>query len=226
MPEQMPETGPIATQIEPATLNDAALLRLVTERRAEGLTALYDRHAPALLALARRILGSAGAEGDAEDIVQEVFVHVWNNASRYDASRSSVSTWLVLITRSRAIDRLRHRQVVDRVHEAAQREAGGLGSAGGGAAGDGAAAIAGPAYTSPEGSDAVLTRERRERVRRELDNLPPEQRQVLEMAFYQGLSQAEIAARADLPLGTVKTRTLLAMKKLRSALRSEIRQLL
>lgn len=223
MPEQMPETGPIATQIEPATLNDAALLRLVTERRAEGLSALYDRHAPALLALARRILGGAGAEGDAEDIVQEVFVHVWNNAARYDGSRSSVSTWLVLITRSRAIDRLRHRQVVDRVHEAAQRS---VGSLGGGAAGDGAAAGPGPAYTSPEGADAVLTRERRERVRRELDNLPPEQRQVLEMAFYQGLSQAEIAARADLPLGTVKTRTLLAMKKLRSALRSEIRQLL
>ena len=219
MPEQMPETGPIATQIEPATLNDAALLRLVTERRAEGLTALYDRHAPALLALARRVLGSAGAEGDAEDVVQEVFVHVWNNASRYDASRSSVSTGLVLITRSRSIDRLRHRQVVDRVHEAAQRDAG--------PAGDGGAnAGPGPAYTSPEGADAVLTRERRERVRRELDNLPPEQRQVLEMAFYQGLSQAEIASRADLPLGTVKTRTLLAMKKLRSALRSEIRQLL
>jgi RNA polymerase sigma-70 factor (ECF subfamily) len=219
MPEHMPETGPIATQIEPATLNDAALLRLVTERRAEGLTALYDRHAPALLALARRILGGAGAEGDAEDIVQEVFVHVWNNASRYDASRSSVSTWLVLITRSRAIDRLRHRQVVDRVHEAAQRDAGST-------SGDGTSAAPGPAHTSPEGADAVLTRERRERVRRELDNLPPEQRQVLEMAFYQGLSQAEIAARADLPLGTVKTRTLLAMKKLRSALRSEIRQLL
>lgn len=215
----MPES-PIATQSEPtAALNDAALLRHVTERRPEGLTALYDRHAPALLALARRILGAAGAEGDAEDIVQEVFVHVWNNASRYDASRSSVSTWLVLVTRSRSIDRLRHRQVVNRVHEAAQRDAG-YGPAGDGAAGSG------PGYTSPEGAEAVLTRERRERVRRELDNLPPEQRQVLELAFYQGLSQAEIAARADLPLGTVKTRTLLAMKKLRSALRSEIRQLL
>lgn len=222
----MPETGPIATQSEPTTaLNDAALLRLVTERRPEGLTALYDRHAPALLALARRILGGAGAEGDAEDIVQEVFVHLWNNASRYDASRSSVSTWLVLVARSRAIDRLRHRQVVDRVHEAAHRDVGG-GGGGGSAAGDGAGAGPGSGYTSPEGAEAVLTRERRERVQRELDNLPPEQRQVLEMAFYQGLSQAEIAARADLPLGTVKTRTLLAMKKLRSALRSEIRQLL
>lgn len=200
----MPETGSIAAQNDSA-VTDAALLRVVAERRPEGLATLYDRHAPQLLSLARRILGTAG---EAEDLVQEVFVHVWNSSSRYDPSRSSVSTWLVLITRSRAIDRLRHRQVVDRVHEAAHRDA--------------------PAdeHASPDGVESVLTRERRERVRRELENLPPEQRQVLEMAFYQGLSQAEIAARADLPLGTVKTRTLLAMKKLRSALRAEIRQLL
>ena len=202
----MPETGPIATQDgSTATIADGALLRLVAERRPEALAALHDRHAPHLLALARRILGGAG---EAEDVVQDVFIHVWNNASRYDPSRSSVSTWLVLITRSRAIDRLRHLQVVDRSHEAAHRDA------------------PPAAHASPEGTEAVFTRERRERVRRELENLPPEQRQVLEMAFYEGLSQAEIAARADLPLGTVKTRTLLAMKKLRSALRAEIRQLL
>jgi RNA polymerase sigma-70 factor (ECF subfamily) len=203
----MPETGPIATAQNgtTATAADGALLRLAAERRPEALAALYDRHAPHLLALARRVLGHAG---EAEDVVQEVFVHVWNHASRYDPSRSSVSTWLVLITRSRAIDRLRHRQVVDRSHEAAQRD------------------VPPENHASPEGVEAVLMRERRERVRRELENLPPEQRQVLEMAFYEGLSQTEIAARADLPLGTVKTRTLLAMKKLRSALRSEIRQLL
>lgn len=202
----MPETDSIETQnSSAATVTDGALLRLVAERQPEALTALYDRHAPHLLALARRILGTAG---EAEDVVQEVFVHVWNNSSRYDPSRSSVSTWLVLVTRSRAIDRLRHRQVVDRSHEAAHRD------------------VPPDEHASPEGVEAVLTRERRERVRRELENLPPEQRQVLEMAFYEGLSQTEIAARADLPLGTVKTRTLLAMKKLRSALRTEIRQLL
>jgi RNA polymerase sigma-70 factor (ECF subfamily) len=200
----MPETGPIATQ-SGSTVTDGALLRLVSERRSEALAALYERHAPHLLALARRILGGVG---EAEDVVQEVFVHVWNHASRYDSSRSSVSTWLVLITRSRAIDRLRHRQVVDRAHEAAGRD------------------VPPEEHASPDGVENVLLRERRERVRRELENLPPEQRQVLEMAFYQGLSQTEIAGRADLPLGTVKTRTLLAMKKLRSALRAEIRQLL
>ncbi len=197
--------NPIPSQTGlPDSLHDVMLLRLIEERRPEALSELYDRHAPMLLALARRILHSPA---DAEEVLQEVLLHVWNQSARYDPARSSVSTWLVLLTRSRAIDRLRHRGVVDRTHEAAYPD---------GAPGD----------TSPEGPGSVLLRERRERVRRELDQLPPEQRQVLEMAFYQGLSQSEISAQADLPLGTVKTRTLLAMKKLRNALRSEVRQLL
>jgi RNA polymerase sigma-70 factor, ECF subfamily len=197
--------NPIPSQpIAPELANDAALVRLVVDRRPEALAELYDRFAPVLLALARRVLGAAG---DAEEVVQEVFLLLWNRPDRYDPGRSSVSTWLLLLTRSRAIDRLRTRQVVERTHESASAE---------GWDGD----------ASPEGPESVLHRERHERVRREMANLPPEQRQVIEMAFYQGLSQTEIAARADLPLGTVKTRTLLAMKKLRSALRSEIRQLL
>jgi RNA polymerase sigma-70 factor (ECF subfamily) len=183
------------------------LLRLIGERGPEASAAiseLYDRYVPTLLALARRILGTTG---DAEDVVQEVFVHVWNQSGRYDPARSSVSTWLVLLTRSRAIDRLRNRKVVERTHEEAH--------------------AADPVEdASPEGPEAVFIHERRERVKRELENLPPEQRQVLELAFYQGLSQSEISAQAGLPLGTVKTRTLLAMKKLRNALRSEVRQLL
>ena len=186
---------------------DAALMRQVLERRPEALSELYDRYAPTLLALVRRILSSAADAADAEEVLQEVFLHVWNHASRYDASRSSVSTWLVLITRSRSIDRLRSRKVVDRVHEAAHQDS--------------------PVgHASPDGLESVFFRERRQRVKDELDKLPPEQRQVLEMAFYQGLSQSEIADRSSVPLGTVKTRTLLAMKKLRSALRSEIRELL
>jgi|SRR5580693_276269 RNA polymerase sigma-70 factor (ECF subfamily) len=198
----MPETHPPPEP--PATLKDAALLRQVVDRRPEALAELYDRFAPVLLPLARRILGSAA---DAEEVLQEAFVHVWNHASRYDPARSSVSTWLVLLTRSRAIDRLRNRKVVERVHEAAHQEP-----------------IA--VHTSPVAVEAVFIQERRDRVRRELEKLPAEQRQVLEMAFYQGLTQSEIAARAGLPLGTVKTRTLLAMKKLRASLRPEIRQLL
>ena len=172
----------------------------------EELT-LEDR---ALLALARRVLDN---HADAEEVLQEVFVQVWNHGERYDPARSSVSTWLVLIARSRAIDRLRSRKVVERTHEATAQAA--VGASG-----------VGEPHTSPEALENVFIHERHERVRREMAALPAEQRQVLEMAFYQGLTQSEIAAKAGLPLGTVKTRTLLAMKKLRNALRPEIRQLL
>jgi RNA polymerase sigma-70 factor, ECF subfamily len=187
-----------------AATNDAALVRQIADRQTGALGELYDRYSPTLLGLARRILGSTA---DAEEVLQEVFVHVWNHGSRYDAGRSSVSTWLVLITRSRAIDRLRSRRVVERTHDTAHHE--------------------GPVeHTSPEGADNVFMQERRKRVRQEMEKLPPEQREVLELAFYKGLTQTQIAGQADIPLGTVKTRTLLAMKKLRNALRDDIRELL
>jgi RNA polymerase sigma-70 factor (ECF subfamily) len=187
-----------------AALKDVTLVRQIADRQPEALSELYDRYAATLLGLARRILGSTA---DAEEVLQEVFVHVWNQGGRYDAGRSSVSTWLVLIARSRAIDRLRSRKVIERTHDAAQHE--------------------GPfEHTSPEGAENVFISERRKRVRREMENLPAEQREVLELAFYQGLTQTQIASAADIPLGTVKTRTLLAMKKLRHALRDEIRELL
>lgn len=184
--------------------SDGAVVRSIAEGSQEAVAELYDRYAPMLLGLARKILGSSE---DAEEILQEVFVHVWSRAGRYDAARSSVSTWLVLIARSRAIDRLRSRRVVDRTHTAAQQEA--------------------PAgHASAAGAARVLDVERRGRVRDELARIPEEQRQVLELAFYRGLTQREIAEETGIPLGTVKTRTLLAMKKLRKALRAEIRELL
>ena len=208
------QTGPLAA------LSDSALLRLAAEQQADALAELYDRYAPSLLALVRRVL-AADADTDAEDVLQEIFVQVWKQAGRYEPSRSSVSTWLVLIARSRAIDRLRSRKVADRAHEASQNAAAADSSGSGDRTG-----APGQAYTSPEALQNVFIQERHERVQSEMANLPAEQRQVLEMAFYEGLSQSEIAAKAGLPLGTVKTRTLLAMKKLRNALRSEIRQLL
>jgi RNA polymerase sigma-70 factor, ECF subfamily len=184
--------------------DDHELLRRMAERVPDALAELYDRHAPLLLAVSRRILGSAP---EAEEALQETFLQAWGQAGRYDPARSSVSTWLVLLCRSRALDRLRQRLSRDRTAAAAELE--------------------------PQAPDAsgrldehVLFRERRERVRTALDGLPSEQRQVLEMAFYEGLSQSEIAERTATPLGTVKTRSLLAMKKLRRDLRDEVRELI
>jgi RNA polymerase sigma-70 factor (ECF subfamily) len=187
-----------------ARSEEARLVRRIGAGEPEALSELYDRYSGMLLALARRVLHDSS---DAEEVLQEVFLQVWNQAGRYDPARSSVSTWLVLITRSRSIDRLRNRRVVDKAVTAAQHEK--------------------PVtHTSPEGMGDVLMLERRERLRTEMEALPAEQREVLELAFYRGLTQREIAETTGIPLGTVKTRTLLAMKKLRSALQSEIEELL
>lgn len=179
-------------------------MRGVVERDAGALARLYDRYAGMLMGLAQRVLGDAA---DAEEILQEVFLQVWNQADRYDPARSSVSTWLVLITRSRAIDRLRSRRVAERTADAADREKG-------------------RDHTSPRGVGNVFRQERHLRLQQELARLPEEQRQVLEMAYYEGMTQSEIASRTSIPLGTVKTRTLLAVRKLREALQDELEELL
>jgi RNA polymerase sigma-70 factor (ECF subfamily) len=176
----------------------------IADRRQDALGALYDRYAPLLLALTRRILGNPA---DAEEVVQETLLQVWGQAGRYDPRRSSVATWLVLLARSRAIDLLRSRRVRERAVEAAGEETLGV-------------------HASPEGPAAVWYEERRSRVLAALAQLPADQRHVLELAFFGGLSQREIADLTGTPLGTVKTRTLLAMRKLRQALRSEIDDLL
>lgn len=199
---RMPATD--ATERAHAAQLDADLVERIANADADALGTLYDRYSSLLLGLARRVLGSTS---DAEEVLQEVFVQVWNQAGRYDRSRSSVSTWLVLITRSRAIDRLRSRNVVDRTLGDLKQEQKGK-------------------HTSPEGVRAVLWDERRRRLSSALADLPEEQREVLELAFYRGMTQSEIAASTTIPLGTVKTRTLLAMRKLRKALENEIRDLL
>ena len=165
---------------------------------------LYDRYAPSLLA---QIVAMLGDRAEAEDVLQEVFLQVWRQAGRYEPARSSVVTWLVLIARSRSIDRLRSGRALDRAREAVKGEIQ-------------------SSHTSPEGVHTVLSSERRRRVKEELARLPSEQSEVLGMAFFGGLTQSEIAAATGIPLGTVKTRTLLAMKKLRAALSDELRELL
>lgn len=193
----------------PDPRSDAIVERELVERIAAGdgeaLATLYDRFAPLLLTLARRILHR---DGEAEEVLQEVLLQVWKQAHRYRQSKSSVTTWLVLLTRSRAIDRLRSLRSRDRTLSSFRIESSGSGHASAAATGN------------------VWMRERRQRLDSALAELPAEQRQVLELAFYEGMSQSEIAAAIDIPLGTVKTRTLLAMRKLRKALAGVKKELL
>lgn len=197
-----------ATEREERLARRAQEIELVGEMAAgssSALAELYDRYSGMLLALAIRVLRD---ESEAEEIVQEAFLQAWRQADRYNPDRAAVSTWLVLIARSRAIDRLRSRNVSDRVHAELKDER------------------PEDAYTSPDGAHNVLHAERRRRLLAELAQLPEEQRLVLQLAYFRGMTQRQIAEQTSTPLGTVKTRTLLGLKKLREALADELDELL
>ena len=164
-----------------------------------ALADLYDRHARPVYSLALRILQDTG---EAEDVVQEVFAQAWRQASRYDASRGAVAAWLLTIARSRAIDRLRARRSRPDQKTAGQRP---------GEMHD----VADPSTLADV---QLVSAEQVARVRAALSGLPVLQRVALELAYYEGLTHAEIAERLEQPLGTVKTRIRLAMLKLRDAL--------
>lgn len=176
--------------------SDQSLLERVAGKDSQALADLYDRYAPAALALAARILGD---RSEAEDVLQVVFTRVWQEAGRYDPAKGSPTSWLLAWVRNGSIDRLRRR-------EALQRAA--LNSV------DHAAAA--PADGRGHGHDHSA--EERERLAKAVAALPADQRQVIELAYFEGLSQTQIAQRLGEPLGTVKTRVRLGMNKLRQAM--------
>jgi RNA polymerase sigma-70 factor (ECF subfamily) len=189
-------------------LGDAAAAeadRAAVSRMARGdpdaLADVYDRHARLLYSLALRIVRQ---QADAEDILQEVFVQAWRQAASYDVGRGTVVGWLVTLTRSRALDRLRRGRVRPRP------------------APDDALAREVP-DSSPGVDLALVSEEQAAAVRAALEALPENQRMPLELAYYEGLSQSEIAAQLDVPLGTIKTRMRQALVRLRDAVAGQVR---
>ncbi len=174
---------------------DAAILRCIVEREPRGVEMLYDRYAGVAYALAVRILRDPGA---AEDVVQEAFLNVWRGGATYDTARGTVRTWLLTVVHHRAIDRLRTMRAKTR----------------------GDVAIDDLLFLQAKEDTwaTVSAGLEGEQVRRAVATLPPEQRQVVEMAYFAGLTHVEIAERVGIPLGTVKGRMRLAMEKLRDAL--------
>jgi RNA polymerase sigma-70 factor, ECF subfamily len=180
---------------------EAALIQGVAAGDEQAFASLYDKYSSILFGLLLRILHS---RGEAEDVLQEVFLQVWQQARSFDASRGRAFTWLVTLARSRAIDRLR---ALDSRERAALRSA----------------EDAPPPGERQEGADdAALRSERADVVRGALAELPEEQRQVLLLAYLDGMSQSEIAAAKNQPLGTVKTRTRAGLKRLSELLRSRL----
>jgi RNA polymerase sigma-70 factor (ECF subfamily) len=186
---------------EQAQTSDAELLHAIARGDEQALASLYDRYRLILFGLVLRILHS---RDEAEDVLQELFLQVWKRASDFDEARGRPFTWLVTLARSRAIDRLRSLGSRDRVATEAAREA--------------------PEAWANAVDDAIRS-EQSEIVRTALAELPEEQRRALLLAYFEGLTQTEIAARLGAPLGTVKTRMRAGMMKLRELLRDQMSSL-
>jgi len=193
-----------ALTLQHSALRDASaevdwqLVEAVARGSGDALGKLYDRYAPTAYGLARRILPQPD---QAEEVVQDVFAQVWREAGRYDANRSTVAGWIVMLTRTRSIDRLRARKARPDLARGVDPIA--------------AAPLPSPEST-PEAS--TLIAEDTRIVRGALARLPDQFRSLIELAYYEGLSHTEIAARTGIPVGTVKTRLRSAMGTLRSVL--------
>lgn len=175
-------------------INDVHLLQAIAGGEENALSQLYDRYRLILFGLLVRILHN---QSEAEEVLQDVFIQVWQRAHDFDEARGKPFTWLVTLTRSRAIDRLRALGARERATQEATRDI--------------------PEIWSDAVSDAIRA-ERSRLVRKALARLPEEQRRALFLAYFEGLSQSEISARLSAPLGTVKTRVRSGLIKLREML--------
>lgn len=171
-----------------------SLLRDVANGDRAAFQSLYERHATVLFSLALKILGT---RVDAEDVLQETFLQVWSTADSYDGRRAKPLGWLIMLTRSRAIDRLRSRSTRVRITESVAQES--------------------PVLTALP-AQALATSETATLVREALRSLPSEQRIPLELAYFGGQTQTQIAKQLRQPLGTVKTRMRTGMLRLREQL--------
>ena len=175
---------------------DEELMDLVRAGEADAFELVYERHAGSAFSLAYRM---CGRRGTAEDVVQEAFLSLWRSGARYDRARGSVRTWVLGIVHNRAIDALRRGSV----HERRRASDEGIEER----------------FEASDRTDAeVERRDTAREVRAAMQTLPPDQLQVVELAYYGGFTHTEIAGILDAPMGTVKGRMRLALKKLRTQL--------
>lgn len=180
--------------------SDIALVKAMARGDREALALLYDRYSGSMLALSQRIVGR-GTE--AEDVIHDVFLEAWRHAADYEAARGSVKSWLLLRTRSRSLDVQKSARVAKQA---------------GGSADSWLAELSDPGRDTSAGADTT-------RIRRVLLALPAEQREVLLLGYFEGLSSSEIAERVGVPLGTVKSRVAAALAALRGSLSDSVVEL-
>lgn len=176
--------------------NDRALSDRLAKGDKQALAEIYTAHGSVVFAVSLRLLRD---RAEAEELVQETFLEAWRRAAQYQPERANVAAWLVTIAKSRAIDRLRSRSTAQRTLDVERRE---------------------QSFGERAPDEAIDGARTRAVVREKVAQLPAEQRALLELAWDEGLSQSEIAAKTGLPLGTVKTRTRTALLKLHAELKS------
>jgi RNA polymerase sigma-70 factor, ECF subfamily len=178
--------------------DDISLLKRIAEQDQIALSELYDRYARIIYAIAYKSLQSVE---ESEEAVLDVFAQVWRIAERYDVKKGRADSWLFLLARSRILDRLRKLQrsqpLIPIENELGEIQI---------------------ASSSVEPIEEVLIHERRDRILSAINTLPHEQRLVIELAYYQGLTHSQISAQTGVSLGTVKTRIRLGLNKLKLAL--------
>ena len=173
-------------------LADEDLISLVEAADAEAFATLYDRHSRAAFSLAYRMMGERQAS---EDLMQDAFLKVWRSAKSYRAERGSVRTWILSIVHNRGIDQIRSQASRRRTQDKIEASA--------------------PRSQPSEAFAETLRNSQRDQVREALDTLPPEQLKILELAYFSGYTHVEISDLLGLPLGTVKGRMRLGLKKIR-----------
>jgi RNA polymerase sigma-70 factor, ECF subfamily len=185
----------VAVEIEPGALSDVDLMLGIQSGDPDALSQLYDRYNGITKALILRIIHN---DAEADDLLQEVFMEIWNQAKNFSATKGKPLGWMVTLTRRRAIDALRKKQAYARAEERFQAE---------------------PeqqplAWVQNVTEDEIHAGDTRAIMARVIRSLPEAQQQVIDLAFFQGMSQREIASHTNIPLGTVKTRLELGLKKI------------
>jgi RNA polymerase sigma-70 factor (ECF subfamily) len=200
MDEEAPRLEASAPLLEPGAPSDLELMQGIQQGNPDALSELYDRYNGIIKALILRVIHN---EAEADDLLQEIFMEIWNQAKNFSAQKGKPLGWMVTLARRRAIDGLRKKQAYARAEERLQSET-----------------EQQPDAWVHNTTETEITRgDTRELIRKVIDSLPLPQQQAVELAFFQGMSQREIAAKTNTPLGTVKTRLELGLKKIYDGLK-------
>jgi RNA polymerase sigma-70 factor (ECF subfamily) len=198
--EDAPKISSTAPPLPPGAPTDLELMTAIQAEDPDALSMLYDRYNGILKALILRVIHN---DAEADDLLQEIFMEIWNQAKNFSAQKGKPLGWMVTLARRRAIDGLRKKQAYARAEERLQNET----------------EQQPDAWVHNVTEAEINLGDTRQLIRQVIDALPPPQQQAVELAFFRGMSQREIAANTNTPLGTVKTRLELGLKKIYDGLK-------